>query len=298
MSDSVASKPGKPAEPVLASSGRELSRQYQVWLCDIWGVVHNGEQAHLAACKALQKHRENGGIAILITNAPRPCHAVADQLAGLKVPPGSYDAIVTSGDVTRQLVKAHEGGNVFFLGPERDAPLREGLSVNWSSIADADAVLCTGLYNDKTDRPEDYDDMLKDMLGRNLKMICANPDVIVQFGTRLLPCAGALAKRYQDMGGQVEMAGKPFAPIYRLSIERAGEIAGQTTESKNVLAIGDGMQTDIAGGRDYNLDVAFITGGIHDDEIGPDGSTKDLADIARKAVPGVNIVGAMRKLGW
>ncbi len=298
MSDPLASPLASSVTSPVANSGRELSGQYRVWLCDIWGVVHNGEQAHLAACDALQRHRQNNGIAILITNAPRPHHAVAEQLAGLKVPRDAYDAIVTSGDVTRQLVTAYSGGKVFFLGPERDAPLREGLSVDWSLIDDADAVLCTGLYNDRTDRPEDYDDMLKSILARELKMICANPDIVVQFGTRLIPCAGALAKRYQDMGGTVEMAGKPFAPIYQLSIERAAEVAGHTIEPRNVLAIGDGMQTDIAGGRDNNLAVAFITGGIHDEEIGPDGSTKEMADIARKAVAGVNIVGAMRKLEW
>ena len=303
MSDNPASQTASGSEhrldnKPLASTGRELSMRFPVWLCDIWGVVHNGEKAHLAACDALQKHREKGGIVILITNAPRPFHAVIEQLAGLKVPRDSYDAIVTSGDVTRELVMAHESGKVFFLGPERDAPLRQGLSVEWSDVAHADAVLCTGLYDDKNDKLEDYDELLGEILSRDLKMICANPDIVVQFGTRLIPCAGALAKKYREMGGKVEMAGKPFAPIYQLSIARAANIAGHLIERKNVLAIGDGMQTDIAGGRNYNLAVAFITGGIHDDEIGSDGSTQDMAEIARKAVEGVNIAGAMRVLEW
>jgi len=298
MSDILASTPSNLQNRSIASTGRELSALFKVWLCDIWGVVHNGEQAHLVACDALQKHRENGGTVILITNAPRPCHAVIKQLDDLQVPRACYDAIVTSGDVTRELVAAYSGGKVFFLGPERDAPLREGLAVEWSDIHDADAVLCTGLYNDRTDQPEDYDNTLQEILDRNLKMICANPDVIVQFGTRLIPCAGALAKRYQDMGGTVEMAGKPFPPIYELSIERANEVIGTSVDRKNILAIGDGMQTDITGGRDNNLAVAFITGGIHDDEIGRDGSTQDMADIARKTVKGVQIAGAMRVLEW
>lgn len=283
---------------LIANSGRELSVQFRVWLCDIWGVVHNGEKAHLPACDALSKHRENGGIVILITNAPRPTHAVIDQLDGLNVPRTCYDAIVTSGDVTRKLVTAYTGGKVFFLGPERDAALREGLSVEWSSVQDADAVLCTGLYNDKTDQPKDYDDTLAELLVRNLNMICANPDVVVQFGTRLIPCAGALAKRYSDMGGKVEMAGKPFAPIYKIAIEQAENVAGQSVDRTQVLAIGDGMQTDIKGGRDNDLAVAFVTGGIHDEEIGPDGSTQEMSEIARNAVDGVNIAGAMRNLEW
>ncbi len=298
MSDTLASTSSNLKNCSVASTGRELSDLFKVWLCDIWGVVHNGEQAHPAACDALQKHRENGGVVILITNAPRPFRAVMTQLDGLQVPHACYDAIVTSGDVTRELVAAYSGGKVFFLGPERDAPLREGLSVEWSDIQNADAVLCTGLYNDKTDQPEDYDGTLREILDRNLKMICANPDVIVQFGNRLLPCAGALAGRYRDMGGIVEMAGKPFPPIYKLSIERASEVLGRDVERKSVLAIGDGMQTDITGGRDNDLAVAFITGGIHDEEIGRDGSTQDMANIARDAVEGVNIAGAMRVLGW
>ncbi len=298
MSDKFASAPANLAVDSLASTGRELSDRFRIWLCDIWGVVHNGEQAHKQSCNALQKHRENGGIAILITNAPRPFSAVMEQLDGLKVPRQCYDAIVTSGDVTRELVSAHTGGKVFFLGPERDAPLREGLSVEWSSIGDADVVLCTGLYNDKSDQPEDYDEMLSSILEKNLTMICANPDIVVQFGTRLLPCAGALAKRYQDMGGKVEMAGKPFQPIYDLSIARASEVLGNNVERTSVLAIGDGMQTDITGGRDNDLAVAFITGGIHDEEIGKDGSTQDMANIARNAVSGVKIAGAMRILEW
>jgi len=283
----------------LASSGRELSSRFPVWLCDIWGVVHNGERAHPVACDALEKHRENGGSVILITNAPRPSHAIVGQLDGLKVSRNCYDAIVSSGDVTRELVTAHAGGKVFFLGPERDAPLRQGLPVEWSPMNEADAVLCTGLYDDHNEQPEQYDDMLKEMLGKNLIMICANPDIVVQFGDRLIPCAGALARNYAQMGGKVEMAGKPYAPIYEVAIDRANDVVnGNSIERSQVLALGDGMKTDITGARDNDLAVTFITGGIHDEEIGTDGSTQDMANIARDAVAGVNVAGAMRKLEW
>jgi len=285
-------------ERPLASSGRELSERFKVWLCDIWGVVHNGEQAHPTACDALEKHRENGGAVVLITNAPRPSHAIVDQLDGLNVARNCYDAIVSSGDVTRELVTAHSGGKVFFLGPERDAPLRQGLPVEWSTMQEADAVLCTGLYDDHNELPEQYDETLREMLGKNLTMICANPDIVVQFGNKLIPCAGALAKNYADMGGKVEMAGKPYAPIYKVSIARANEVAGLEIERSQVLALGDGMKTDITGARDNNLAVAFITGGIHDEEIGTNGSTQEMANIARNAVEGVNVAGAMRKLEW
>ncbi len=282
----------------LAKNGRELSSRFQIWLCDIWGVVHNGEAAHPVACEALQAHRDDGGVVVLITNAPRPAPAIVAQLDGLNVPRTCYDAIVSSGDVTRELVMKFSGGKVFFLGPERDAPLREGLEVEWSAMDEADAVLCSGLYDDHNEQPEDYNDMLREMLDKNLKMICANPDLIVQFGDRLIPCAGALAKLYEEMGGKVEMAGKPFAPIYDVAIARAVDATGSEIDRSQVLALGDGMKTDITGARDNDLAVAFITGGIHDEEIGTDGSVLDMANIARDAVKGVNVAGAMRKLEW
>lgn len=282
----------------LATNGRELSERHKIWLCDIWGVVHNGVAAHQAACNALEKHRQNDGIVILITNAPRPKHAVITQLEGLKVSENCYDDIVTSGDVTRELVMAYSGQKVFFLGPERDFALKEGLDVEWSGVEEADGVLCSGLYNDKEDQPEDYSELFEKMLSRNLSMICANPDVVVQFGDRLIPCAGALAKYYKEMGGTVDMAGKPFAPIYDVSMNRVAGLAGCEINRADVLALGDGMNTDIAGARDNNFPVAFITGGIHDEEIGTQGSVEDMANIARKAITGINVSGAMRTLEW
>jgi len=284
--------------PCLAENGQQLSTRYNIWLCDIWGVVHNGVTAHKKACQALAKHRENGGIVILITNAPRPKTDVIKQLASLHVPDNCFDDIVSSGDVTRTLVSNHKGGKVFFLGPERDYGLKQGLPVEWSDIADAEAVLCSGLYDDKNDTMERYSDMLEQMKQANLPMICANPDIVVQFGTRLIPCAGAIAAEYTKIGGKVLMAGKPFKPIYEISLARAAEIKGQPIDHANVVAIGDGMNTDVKGARDYGLDVMFISGGIHDEEINNDHSTQDLADIARNAMDGIKIAGAMRHLEW
>ncbi len=286
------------SEKSLVENGQQLSSRYDIWLCDIWGVVHNGVAAHAKACEALANHRKNGGTVILITNAPRPRAQVAQQLNGLSVPENCYDAIVSSGDVTRSLVADHKGGKVFFLGPERDYALKDGLPVEWSELGDAEAVLCSGLYDDKNDTMDRYADMLVQMKDRNLPMICANPDLVVQFGTRLIPCAGAIAAEYTKIGGEVLMAGKPFTPIYEISIARASEIKNQAIDNANVVAIGDGMNTDIKGACDFGLDVMFISGGIHDDEIGEDGSTQDLANIARDAIDGVKIAGAMRNLEW
>ena len=282
----------------LAENGQQLSSRFDIWLCDIWGVIHNGVHAHQKACQALANHRKNGGVVILITNAPRPRAQVIEQLQGLNVPDESYDDIVSSGDVTRALVRDHEGGKVFFLGPERDFALKNGLPVEWSDIDEADAVLCSGLYDDKNDTMERYADMLSGMKQRDLPMICANPDLVVQFGSRLIPCAGAIAAEYTKIGGKVLMAGKPFKPIYDISLSRASQIKVQPIDNANVVAIGDGMNTDIKGACDYGLDVMFISGGIHDDEIKKDGSTQDIANIARKAIDGVKIAGAMRNLEW
>ena len=285
-------------KPSLAENGQQLSAAYNIWLCDIWGVVHNGVAAHKKACEALAKHRENGGVVILITNAPRPKTDVIKQLKGLKVPDNCFDDIVSSGDVTRTLVSDHKGGKVFFLGPERDYGLKDGLPVEWSDIDQAEAVLCSGLYDDKNDTMDRYADMLAQMKQADLPMICANPDIVVQFGTRLIPCAGAIAAEYSKIGGKVLMAGKPFKPIYEITLARAAEITGQRIDRANVVAIGDGMNTDIKGARDFGLDVMFISGGIHDDEISEDGNVDDLANIARHAMDGVKIAGAMRHLEW
>ena len=281
----------------IATSGRQLSDRFKVWLCDVWGVVHNGRMAFRPACDALERHRANGGIVILITNAPRPCHAILPQLASLDVSPDCHDAIVSSGDVTRKLVLDHPGGNIFHLGPQKDQALLDSLPVNFVDFAEADAVLCTGLYIDLNDQPEDYDPLLKKLLARDLDMICANPDKVVQYGDRLIPCGGALAERYEKMGGRVTMAGKPFAPIYDACAAKAAEILGRPVKRSGFLALGDGMATDITGARDNNLALAFISGGIHDEQTG-NSDAQELAKIATTAVPGVNVAGAMRRLEW
>ena len=281
----------------IATSGRQLSDRFKVWLCDVWGVVHNGRMAFRPACDALERHRANGGIVILITNAPRPCHAILPQLASLDVSPDCHDAIVSSGDVTRKLVLDHPGDNIFHLGPQKDQALLDSLPVNFVDFAEADAVLCTGLYNDLNDQPEDYDPLLKKLLARDLDMICANPDKVVQYGDRLIPCGGALAERYEKMGGRVTMAGKPFAPIYDACAAKAAEILGRPVERSEFLALGDGMATDITGARDNNLALAFISGGIHDEQTG-NSDARELAKIATTAVPGVKVAGAMRRLEW
>lgn len=271
-----------------------LSADYPVWLCDIWGVVHNGLKGYEAAVHALSQHRKKGGIVILVTNAPRTSRDVVRQLNDLKVPPQSYDRVVTSGDVTQTLVKDHAKGKVYHLGPPRDLSMFAGQSVKKVPLAEAHAVLCTGLVNDDVETPDDYADLLSRMKGLNLPMICANPDKMVRKGNRLLYCAGSLAEKYSAMGGPVLMAGKPYEPIYTLALQIAGNIAGRIIEKSKVLAIGDGPETDIKGAADFGISAVLIADGVTD---ASDGLDATLARVKAK-VPHAKIVKILHHLVW
>ena len=173
------------ASPPLISKFSELARNYDVLLCDVWGVIHNGIVATPPACDALMRTRARGGVVVLITNAPRPSDVVARQLERFHVPRETYDAIVSSGDVTRSVVEARHGQTVYHLGPERDAAIFRGLDVQFAPLETADYVVCTGLEDDDTEAPEDYRLRLEAMLKRKLFMVCGNPDVVVERGPTL-----------------------------------------------------------------------------------------------------------------
>jgi HAD superfamily hydrolase (TIGR01459 family) len=290
------------SSPSVADAARDLSAAYPVWLCDVWGVVHDGRQVYTEAADALARHRENGGCVVLITNAPRPSHVIVPQMQRFGVPDNAYDAVVSSGDVTRELVRRRAGSNFYHLGPDEDKSLLEGLPVNWTALDHAEAVLCTGLNHDgrgggRAEMPDDYRPVLSLMRQRNLAFICANPDRVVGVGGTLYPCAGALADVYTELGGQVEMAGKPYPPIYQVALEHAGEIMKQDIERVQVLAIGDGLPTDIEGARANDLPVHFITGGIHaDDHRGIDAHAIAV-ELASK-MPGLQVAGVASGLVW
>ncbi len=286
----------KAKPPGDGNGARMFSRQFPVWLCDVWGVVHNGEAAFHDACSALRNHRLAGGIVILITNAPRPSSAIVPQLAAMQVPADCYDEMVSSGDVTRRLVSLEKGRNVYHLGPEKDLALIAGMPVTFTALKQAEVVLCSGLLDDETETPETYRPLLEQMRARDLAMICANPDRVVRKGERLLPCAGALAAIYADIGGQVAMAGKPFAPIYDEALRLASELRGEPIGIDRVLAIGDGLPTDVKGAADYGISLLFIVDGIHEKELTMHESS--VPGAVRQVVPDVKIVGVMRELNW
>lgn len=239
----------------------DVSVGYDVILCDVWGVLHDGISAFPLAAEALAKARAKGATVVLITNSPRPYPGVVSQLRMIGVPDDAYDRIVTSGDVTRHLI-AEGPKKVFLLGPERDLPLLDGLGVEVVGEADATCVVCTGFYDDETETPEDYRDMLLRLRDRNVPMICANPDLVVERGHKIIPCAGAMAALYVELGGESRIAGKPHRPIYEAAIAEAREARGDFDLSR-VMAIGDGMPTDVRGAEAFGLDVLYISGGIH-----------------------------------
>ena len=275
---------------------------YPVWLCDVWGVVHDGQQVYPLAAEALASHRLAGGCVVLITNAPRPSPVVEMQMHAFGVPERAYDAVVSSGDVTRELVQRLSGSNIYLLGPEEYGGLREGLPVNWTGLDEADAVLCTGLNNDgrgggKAERPEDYRALLERIRERDLTFICANPDRVVGVGGILYPCAGALADIYEELGGRVEMAGKPYAPIYEVALQHASGILKRPVFPSQVLAIGDGLPTDVEGARANDIPIHFVTGGIHAaDHEGLD--ARETADRLVAMMPGLRVAGVAAGLVW
>ena len=273
---------------------RSLSERYPVWFCDVWGVVHNGHVPFAASVSTLARHRANGGTVILVTNSPRSRQGVEIQLREIGVAPESHDLVVTSGDVTRDLIVKKGGGQLFHLGPARDHSILEGLDVSLTTLDQARSVLCTGLFDDTKDTLESYDALLADMAGRALPMICANPDKIVRSGDRILYCAGSLAERYAARGGKVLMAGKPFPPIYDLAMAEAARLRGGPVQRSQVLAIGDGPETDIRGAADYGLDALLVADGITDARAGlaaVEASVKAL-------VPEARIVATVRALAW
>jgi HAD superfamily hydrolase (TIGR01459 family) len=247
----------------------EISGRYEAILCDIWGVLHNGVASFAEASDALVSFRRRGGAVILITNAPRPSSPIARQVLKLGVSPDAFDAIVTSGDVTIGLMEQHAGDRVLHIGPERDLTLLDavadasGARPKLAALEDAQYALCTGLRNDEAEALDDYEPELRAMAARDMTMICANPDIVIHRGDTLIYCAGALAHRYQELGGSVVYAGKPYAPIYDRALTLAEQIRGAPIEKPGVLAIGDGMRTDVTGAARAGLDVLFVTGGIH-----------------------------------
>ncbi|HXF53635.1 MAG TPA: TIGR01459 family HAD-type hydrolase [Hyphomicrobiaceae bacterium] len=252
-----------PAPIPIVASIAPFAAGADAFVCDIWGVIHNGVAAYPRAIEACLKFRETGGIVVLLSNAPRPSKAVEIQLAGLGVSRTVYDAVVTSGDLTRRLIAEREGVSLFHLGPERDRGLFDGLDVSLVEADAAQLIVCSGLFDDTREGPADYRPRLSALAARRLPMICANPDIVVERGDRLVYCAGALASLYEELGGNVIYAGKPHAPVYDMVCEIIASLKGRPVPRARMLAIGDGIRTDIAGALGAGMRAVFVASAVH-----------------------------------
>jgi HAD superfamily hydrolase (TIGR01459 family) len=284
--------------PILAHAG-PLMAQHDVIFCDVWGVVHNGVTAFEGACRALEKFRTNGGTVILVSNAPVPKQRVADMLDSRHVPRSAWDDIVSSGDIALSHLEERNFQQLYCIGPrDRDQALFSALRARSVELADAEAIICTGLNDDRLETPEDYRGILDRALERRLPFVCANPDLIVDVGGTLLYCAGAIADLYAHMGGEVYWAGKPYLSAYETAHRKAEGLRNANVEKNKILVIGDAIRTDIKGAENYGCDALFIASGIHRHETvdGIDLSATKLADLFDGDAPPA--IGAMLELAW
>lgn len=257
-------------------------------------MIHNGVELFDGAAEAMIEFRRASGPVVILTNAPRPSAVIPAQLDRIGLPREAYDAIVTSGDATRAAIAARLPGKAFRLGPDKDDALYEGMTIDFAEAADADFVVCTGLVDDQKDRPDDYRPLLERLRSRRLPMVCANPDRLVRWGGKLVYCAGALAEIYEGLGGSVTYGGKPYRPIYDLAAARIDALRGDGAAPARVLAVGDGLATDIAGANCMGYDAVYVAGagGVHDGVAGG-------GDVARALdEAGVSAVAVMESLKW
>ena len=284
--------------PKLPDGLLQIAAGYDAVLCDVWGVIHTGRDAFPAACVVLARFRAERGPVVLLSYAARPHAPLIDLLDALGVPRKAWTEIVTSGDATRLLLAQRAPGPAGLVGVERDAPLYEGLGLEASDLEHAAFISVTGPCDDENDEPADYRDRFCRGVERGLEMVCANPDIVVQRGDKLIYCGGALAQLYESLGGKVTMFGKPYEPIYELALAKAQTALGQPLDARRVLCIGDGLPTDIRGANARGLDVLFVASGIHGGEtIGPDGlNPAAVQDLLRQ--DGLTATYAIADLVW
>lgn len=282
---------------ILTHAGPLLER-YKVLFCDVWGVVHNGAVPHDAACAALITFRKAGGTVILVSNAPVPKAQVQAMLDRVRVPDGIADDIVSSGDIALAHIADAGYRQVYYIGPvDRDAAFFSRSPAQSVALSEADAIVCTGLNDDRNETADDYRDLLNNALKRNLPFVCANPDLVVDVGGTRFYCAGAIGDLYEQMGGTVYWAGKPHASAYDTAMTRARGVRSAPINTADVLVIGDAVRTDIEGARRSGFDALFIAGGIHrdivaDGQIDPD----KLVDLFDDGAPPA--LAAMVELAW
>ncbi|PQA88841.1 TIGR01459 family HAD-type hydrolase [Hyphococcus luteus] len=277
--------------PVIQSLS-EIAERYDALLCDAWGVIHDGVNLFPGAGEAMTRFRETRGPVVILTNAPRPSSIIPAQLDRLGLPRGAYDAVVTSGDATRAAIKAHLPEPALRIGPAMDDPLYEGLEIDFRPLEEAAFIICTGLNDEENEEPEAYRDLLGRAAERRLPMVCANPDIIVNWGGRMMWCAGAIGELYKDMGGEVIYGGKPHWPVYDLALKEIETKRGPTPRAR-ILAVGDGLKTDILGANNHGFDALLIAGegGVHE---GDKDAAAVSAQLAKAGLKAAAVAGALQ----
>lgn len=262
-------------------------------LCDAWGVIHNGVDLFPGAADAMIRFRKERGPVIILTNAPRPSRIIPKQLDRIGLPREAYDAVVTSGDATRAAIKEKLPAPAYRLGPSKDDSLFDDLGVNFTPLNEAAFIICTGLVDDQRETPEDYRGLLEEAASLKLPMICANPDIVVNWGGRMVWCAGALAEIYQSLGGAVIYGGKPYPPIYEEAYKAIARVRPDVSKSR-IIVVGDGLKTDITGANGQGLDAVFIAGagGVHD------GAVDDASVTAMLEEANARVIAAAETLKW
>ncbi|AHM04318.1 HAD superfamily protein involved in N-acetyl-glucosamine catabolism [Roseibacterium elongatum DSM 19469] len=258
----------------IIESLSEISDRYDVLFCDLWGCVHNGLEPYAEAIDAMRAFKAKGGTVLLLTNSPRPRASIERQLNKMGLPKDTWDVIATSGDSARLAMwRGAVGEKVYFIGEDHDEgffrPMElaeDAVDITRVPLAEADGIVCTGPFDPMADpsvmRPEFL--LAKT---RGLKFLCANPDIVVDRGETREWCAGALAQLYTEMGGESLYFGKPHPPIYDLARRRLQQF-GRPASTERILAIGDGIRTDVLGGMGESIDTVFITGGLAREETG------------------------------
>lgn len=276
-----------------------MAARYDAAFVDVWGVIHNGRTPFRPALEACRRFRAERGPVILVSNAPRPSVDIPGQLLRLGAGDDFYDAIVTSGDATHAELVARAPGPCYGIGPGKDERLYDDSGLDFvEDVAEAAFISCTGPVDEDHDTPEDYDPVFETAVARGIVMVCANPDIVVHKGDKLIICAGALARRFEQLGGTAIHCGKPYAPIYRLALAKAAELKGRAVDPARVLAIGDGPDTDIAGAEAQGLGSLFIAGGIHQGEVLKNGALDAAAVSEVLGRTGRRADFAMAALGW
>ncbi len=284
--------------PILDHAGELLAR-YEVLFCDVWGVLHDGHRAYSGACDALQRFRARGGTVILVSNAPVPKEQVAAMLASRLVPPDAWDDIVASGEIALRHIAQKGYQRLFLIGPaDRDAATFERLQGRTVALEEAQAVLCTGLNDDKTETADDYRPLLQRALEAGLPFVCANPDLVVDVGGRQFLCAGAIADLYERMDGAVFWAGKPHANAYDTAQAAAEAVRRSPVTRDRILAIGDSLRTDLKGAEAAGIDALFIASGIHRDETMGTGELSPDKLTILFAPPAPPALAVMGRLVW